>query len=128
VFKSEISSIAFIRARVAKGTELLADEANSWNDLAASFPIKRINHQEAYSEDDACTNGAEGLFSRLRRAEIGHHHHISGIYLARYAAESAWRDDHRQMSNGDQFKAIAGLVTKNRPSLDFCGYWQRSAT
>ena len=24
----------------------MADEANSWNDLAASFPIKRINHQK----------------------------------------------------------------------------------
>src|SRR5271168_3398878 len=126
VFKSEISSLAFIRARVAKGTELMADEANSWNDLAASFPIKRINHQEAYSEAGACTNGAENLFSRLRRAEIGHHHHISGIYLARYAAESAWRDDHRAEPNGMQFRAIIGLVAKNKPSVDFCGYWQRN--
>jgi hypothetical protein len=104
---------------------LMADEANSWNDLAASFPIKRINHQEAYSAAGACTNGAENLFSRLRRAEIGHHHHISGLYLGRYAAESAWRDDHRQMSNGAQYRAIIGLVAKNKPSVDFCGYWQR---
>jgi transposase-like protein len=126
VFKSELQSTTFIRSRVNKGTELMADEANSWNGLAANFPIKRINHQEAYSEDGACTNGAEGLFSRLRRGEIGHFHHIAGAYLGRYAAESAWRDDHRQMSNGDQFKAIAGLVTKNKPSVDFCGYWQRN--
>ena len=28
------------------------------------------------------------------------------------------------MSNGDQFKAIAGLIAKNKPSVDFCGYWQ----
>jgi transposase-like protein len=126
VFKSELQSTTFIRTRVNKGTELMADEANSWNDLAASFPIKRINHQEAYSEAGACTNGAENLFSRLRRAEIGHHHHISGLYLGRYAAESAWRDDHRQMSNGAQYRAIIGLVAKNKPSVDFCGYWQRN--
>ena len=37
--------------------------------------MKRINHQEAYSEDGACTNWAEEYFSRLRRAEIGVHHH-----------------------------------------------------
>jgi hypothetical protein len=60
----------------------MEDEANSWNSLHAAFPMKRINHQEAYSEAGACTNDAEGLFSRLRRAEIGHHHHISGIYLS----------------------------------------------
>jgi hypothetical protein len=103
-FKSEISSISFIRSRVAKGTELMADEANSWNDLGAVYPMRRINHQQPYSDGSACTNGAENLFSRMRRAEIGHHHHISGVYLARYAAESAWRDDHRRLSNGEQFR------------------------
>ena len=38
----------------------------------------------------------KGFFSRMRRAEIGHHHHIAGCYLARYAQESAWREDHRR--------------------------------
>ena len=126
IFKTEAASVSFIKSRVAKGTELMADEASSWNDLDGSFSVKRINHQEAYSEDGACSNGAENLFSRLRRAEIGHHHHISGVYLARYASESAWRDDHRGLSNGEQFRSIIGLVAKNRPSVDFCGYWQRS--
>jgi hypothetical protein len=31
------------------------------------------------------------------------------------------------MSNGAQYRAIIGLVAKNKPSVDFCGYWQRSA-
>jgi transposase-like protein len=126
VFKTEGASTRFICSRVESGTELMADEANSWNDLGAKYPMKRINHQEAYSEDGACTNGAENLFSRLRRSEIGHHHHISGDYLSRYAAESAWRDDHRAESNGEQFRTIVGLVAKNKPSVDFCGYWQRA--
>jgi hypothetical protein len=43
------------------------------------------DHQEAYSLDGACTNQAEEYFSRLRRAEIGIHHHIAGAYLLRYA-------------------------------------------
>jgi hypothetical protein len=38
------------------------------------------NHQEAYSMDGACTNQAEEYFSRLRRAEVGIHHHIAGAY------------------------------------------------
>ncbi len=125
VFKSELASTTFIRSRVNRGTELMADEANAWNELHASFPMKRINHEFAYSDAGACTNGAEEFFSRLRRAEIGHHHHLANVYLGRYASESAWRDDHRRMANGEQFRSIIALVAKNKPSVDFCGYWQR---
>jgi hypothetical protein len=30
-----------------------------------------------------CTNWAEEFFSRMRRAEAGHHHHLAGPYLLR---------------------------------------------
>lgn len=90
------------------------------------YSMHRINHQEAYSLDGACTNEAKSFFSRLRRAEIGHHHHISGIYLHRYAQEAAFREDCRRDSNGMQFRRVVSLVTKNGPSVDFCGYWQRA--
>jgi hypothetical protein len=33
----------------------------------------------------------------MRRAEIGHHHHIAGAYLLRYAQEASWREDNRRM-------------------------------
>jgi ISXO2-like transposase domain len=49
--------------------------------------MKRINHQEAYGYDGACTNQAEEYSSHLRRAEIDIHHHIAGAYLLRYAQE-----------------------------------------
>ncbi len=126
VFNSESAATRFIRSRVEAGTIIHADEASSWNDLEARFEMKRINHQEAYSADGACTNNAEEFFSRMRRAEIGHHHHIAGVYLARYAQEAAFRDDRRRMSNGEQFRAVVALVAKNAPSVDFCGYWQRA--
>lgn len=126
VFESEAASIGFIKARVERGTILQADESSAWNPLHATFETKRINHQEAYSLDDACTNEAESFFSRLRRAEVGHHHHISGAYLARYAREAGFREDYRRDSNGEQFRRVVTLVTKNGPSVDFCGYWQRS--
>jgi ISXO2-like transposase domain len=58
-----------------------ADEAGSWNNLHERFEVKRINHQEAWSMDGACTNRAEKYFSRLRRAAIGIHHHIAGANL-----------------------------------------------
>jgi len=126
VFPSEDAAGTFIRTRIAKGTEVHADEASAWNDLHARYPMRRINHQDAYSQDGACTNGAESFFSRIRRGEIGHHHHISGLYRHRYAQEAAFREDHRRTSNGEQVRVVVGLVTKTGPSVDFCGYWQRA--
>ncbi len=104
-FASEDASLDFIRRRLAKGGELHADESPAWNPLHARYPMKRINHQEGYSIDGACTNGAESFFSRLRRAEIGIYHHIGGAYVDRYAQESAFREDHRRQANGAMFAA-----------------------
>jgi hypothetical protein len=88
--------------------------------------MKRINHEEAYSLDGTCTNSAEEFFSRMRRAEIGHHHHhIAGPYLIRYAQEASWREDSRRESNGAQVNRVAMVALGNKPSGDFSGYWQR---
>ena len=96
-----------------------------FSNFAERFEVKRINHQEAYSLDGASTNWAEEYLGRLRRAEIGIHHHIAGAYLLRYAQESSWREDNRRVSNGDQMQRIAGLAMKRGKSVDFTGYWQR---
>jgi hypothetical protein len=89
VFSSESQASSFIRARIAKGTVVHADEAASWDNFHERFEIKRINHQEAHSLDGACIDMAEEYFSRLRRAEIGIHHHIAGAYFLPYAQESS---------------------------------------
>jgi transposase-like protein len=75
VFKTESQAASFIRARIAKGTVVHADEAASWDGLHERFEMKRIDHSQAFSFDGACTNQAEEYFSRLRHAEIGIHHH-----------------------------------------------------
>ncbi len=128
VFQTEAQALGFIRSRVAQGTTINADEAGSWNDLHGRFEMLRINHQEAYSDGVACTNNAESFFSRMRRGEIGHHHHVAGPYLSaslrkRRGARTtaAWR-------MASRCEAIGTLAMKARPSVDFCGYWQRSAT
>lgn len=126
VFRHEAQALSWIKRSVAKDTVLHADEAPAWNDLHARFEMKRINHEEAYSRDGACTNWAESFFSRMRRGEIGHHHHIAGDYLLRYAQEAAWREDNRRVSNGDQVSRLAGLAMSRKPSVDFSGYWQRN--
>lgn len=121
------SALNFIVSRVAPETKLMADEGAGWNDLHGRFDVSRIDHGKEYSTQTGIyTNGAEGYFSRMRRAEIGHHHHVAGPYLVRYAQESAWREDYRRVANGSQVRSVAGLAMWCRPSVDWCGYWQRA--
>jgi hypothetical protein len=127
VFRSEGAALGFIASRVAPQTRLVADEAASWNDLHARYAVDRIDHSQAYSLGGVYSNGAEEFFSRMRRAEIGHHHHIAGTYLVRYAQEAAWREDHRRVDNGRQVQGVMGLAMACRPSVDWSGYWQRAA-
>ena len=128
VGKSEAEGVAFARANIAKGTTVHADEASHWDKLTAAFPIKRVNHAVEYKADDgACTNQAESFFSRARRSEIGVHHHIAGDYLGSYAAELAWREDNRRVSNGTQFAMVASAAAIATKSDAWCGYWQRTA-
>ena len=127
VWKSESSALAFIAARALPGTSIMADEVASWNDLHGRFPVSRIDHSKLYSDrSDVYTNGAEEFFSRMRRGEIGHHHHIAGTYLVRYAQEAAWREDHRRMDNGRQVRSVSTLAMAAPTSVDWCGYWQRA--
>ena len=126
VVAKESQGVEFIRSVVAPGAVVHADEAASWDALHARFEMLRINHSVAFSKDGACTNLAESFFSRLRRAEIGQHHHISGKYLGFYAAEMAWREDRRRVSNGDLHQAAAAAALSHPVSRVWAGYWQRS--
>jgi transposase-like protein len=128
VFKSESVALGFIALRAATGTHLMADEAPSWNELHGRFEVSRIDHSKLYSDGRGVyTNGAKEFFSRMRRAEIGHHHHIAGTYLVRYAQEAAFREDHRRMDNGRQVRTVSTLAMAAPTSVDWCGYWQRAA-
>jgi transposase-like protein len=126
VFPGEEDAVPTIRQRIARGTVVHADESPAWNPLHARFAMQRINHQSGYAIDGACTNAAESYFSRLRRAELGHHHHIAGPYLVRYAREAPWREDLRRVSNGEQTHAVVREAMVCPPSIDFRGYWQRA--
>jgi transposase-like protein len=127
VFKAEGQGTAAIVARVHPDATVYADEAASWDVLHTRFLTKRINHQESYSTAEACTNQAESFFSRLRRAEIGTHHHISGRYLHAYAGEMAWRENNRRVSNGAQYLGVTAAALNAPVSRQWKGYWQRQA-
>ena len=125
VRKSEAEGVAIARERVAQGAEIHADEASHWDVLDAFFPVKRINHSEAYSLNGVCTNQAESFFSRLRRMVGGQHHHVSPQYLHQYAAHAAWLEDHRRESNGALANRIVWNAMAAPVSRQWKGYWQR---
>lgn len=125
VAKTEDAGVPGLRDRIEPGSTVYADEAKHWDELHARYLTKRINHSQAYSDGEGCTNQAESFFSRLRRAEIGTHHHISGPYLAAYAAEMDWREDNRRISNGEQYLIAANATAKHPVSAQWKGYWQR---
>lgn len=125
VVGKESDAVPFIRAHVEPGTVVHADEAPGWDRLHAFYDMRRINHSVSYSADGACTNWAEFFFSRMRRAELGQHHHISGKYLLAYACEMAWKEDNRRVANGDQHELVTGLALSHPVSRTWCGYWQR---
>ncbi len=126
VAKFEDAAVPTIKERVAVGSTVYADEAPHWDELHGRYLTKRVNHSIEYSNGDACTNMAESFFSRLRRAEIGTHHHIAGPYLSAYANEMAWREDNRRVSNGVLYLMAADAALKHPKSQQWCGFWQRS--
>ena len=124
VFKNEGRAVRKLLSRILRETIVHADEASSWDPLHAMFKMMRVNHALAYSMKGACTNAAEGYFSRLRRVEAAHGH-ISGPYLLRYAQEAAFREDQRHRSNGELVKSVVASAMSAMQSIDFSGYWQR---
>jgi transposase-like protein len=128
VVARESDAVPLIRQNVASGTIVHADESNAWERLHASYDTRRVNHSEEYvSADGASVNQAESFFSRLRRAEYGVHHRISGSYLYQYANEMVWREDHRREPNGLHWRRIIGAALRHAKSEVWCGYWQRAA-
>jgi transposase-like protein len=127
VTRTEADGLAFVEKVVSPAATVHADEAAHWDALHAKYATKRINHQEAYSLNGACTNQAESFLARLRRMVMGQHHHVSPQYLYQFANEAAWKEDHRLLSNGELSYRKLALALAHPVSRIWAGYWQRSA-
>ena len=127
VVSSEGDACPIVRDRVGTLATIYADEGSGWDALHAGWDTHRVNHSIQFMDKGVCTNQAESYFSRLRRMEVGTHHHIAGPYLNSYASEAAWREDHRRQSNGGQAMRVARSAMVSRVSRQWKGYWQRAA-
>jgi transposase-like protein len=127
VVANEAASVPHVRDRVGALATIHADEGTGWDALHAGWDTKRVNHSIAFMDEGVCTNQAESYFSRLRRMEVGTHHHIAGPYLSAYAGEASWREDHRRIDNGCQAMLVAEAAMDAPVSRQWKGYWQRSS-
>ena len=48
-----------------------------------------------------------------------------GLYLNALAAEMAWREDNRRISNGEQYLIVVNAALSHPVSRQWKGYWQR---
>jgi transposase-like protein len=127
VVANEGDACPIVRDKVGTLATIYADEGTGWDALHAGWDTRRVNHSVAFMDEGVCTNQAESYFSRLRRAEIGTHHHIAGPYLNAYASEMSWREDHRRVSNGHQAALVTTAAMDAPVSRQWAGYWQRAA-
>ena len=128
IVRNEGDAVPYVRDHVGTLATIHADEGSGWDALHAGWDTRRVNHSVAFKDEGVCTNQAESYFSRLRRMEIGTHHHIAGPYLNQYAGEAAWREDHRRVANGTQAAMLLDAAMGSRVSRNWKGYWQRATT
>ena len=127
IVRNEGDAVPHVRDHVGTRATIYADEGSGWDALHAGWDTRRVNHSVAFMDEGVCTNQAESYFSRLRRMEIGTHHHIAGPYLSAYAGEASWREDNRRVPNGRQAGLVGVAAMASRVSRQWKGYWQRAA-
>ena len=127
IVRHEGDAVPIVRDVVGNLATIHADEGTGWDDLHAGWDTHRVNHSVRFMDKGVCTNQAESYFSRLRRMEVGTHHHIAGKYLGSYAREASWREDNRRVDNGNQAAMVGAAAMSVGVSRQWAGYWQRAA-
>ena len=124
VFKTEAASVPILRQRVAPGSTSMPTTPPAGMRCTARYrPSASIIRVLSATARPTRTK-PRASSRRLRRAEIGIHHHVAGRISA-YAAEMDWREDNRRVSNGEQYLMAANSALTYRVSRLWKGYWQR---
>ena len=85
---------------------IYTDQLSSYRIFNGIWDHKAINHKLCYIDGDIHTNGAEGLWSLLKRGINGVFHHVSAKHLPCYLDEFMWRFNNRE--NGEIFGRLLG--------------------
>ena len=107
-FLRKAEGVDFAKKKLEPGFVMSADEIAHWVLLSGIFDLKRVNHSEAYGDNDVHTNLAEILFSRLHRIIRGQHYAVSPNHLGAYAGHAAWLENRAAESNGAVVDRLVG--------------------
>ncbi len=90
--------LAFVQDHVTpEGSVLITDEYGGYNAVQGSYEHHVINHAREYAREGGIhTNTIEGVWSLLKRAWYGSHHHYSKNYTPLYVAEAVYKYNARK--------------------------------
>ena len=102
----------FVTETAAPGAKVYTDEAVAYQGMP--FDHETVKHSVSeYVRGMAHTNGAESLWSMLKRSHTGTFHKISPKHLQLYVDEFAGRHNVRELDTSEQMAGIAaGMVGK----------------
>lgn len=94
------SILRFIKDNVDTSNSMLfTDELASYNAVRGTIPHIAINHRVQYSHGAVNINTIEGVWSLLKRAWFGTHHHYTKRWMPLFVAEAVWKYNHRKSGN-----------------------------
>ena len=92
--------LAFIKRAIdPDASTLVTDEYGAYNAVRRIMDHCVIRHSERYVDGEIYTNTIEGVWSLLKRAWYGSHHHYTKQYTPLYVAEACFKYNHRKDDN-----------------------------
>ena len=92
--------LAFIKRAIdPDASTLVTDEYAGYNVVRRIMDHCVIQHSQRYADGDVHINTIEGVWSLLKRAWYGSHHHYTKQYTPLYVAEACFKYNHRKDDN-----------------------------
>lgn len=90
----------------------MTDEYPGYRSFQRFTQHSAVNHNVAYAIGDSHTNTIEGLWSLLKRAWYGQHHHYSEKWANYYISETVYKYNNRKNTNafGDLVRHMVGVA------------------
>lgn len=111
----------FVTENVEKGSKINTDEARGYIGLGESYDHQTVNHSQGqYVVGESHVNGAESVWSVLKRGEYGVFHQISAEHLSSYASEFGFRltKGSCQIDIGDRMESLIRNGVRKRTTRD----------